>query len=346
MTKILMGIHTPFQVNFFEQLIDRADGLFEYLFAARDRDSTVPMLEEKGLDFVNLGGYPGSELEGKLREYADAILRLDGVIDEFDPDLVLTERYPAAVRAAHMKGIPCWTVFNDEREYHVNHLTHPLASKVFVPSFYREEILLEQGVDMSKVVSFNGFITCYLKGTPRQTANPFLELPGIDPGLPFVLVRPEFEFSVFFEGYEPVLEKIVPEIAHDLDVNLIVMPRTKSQAARFREPGVIVAHRAFKQSPVAASDLVLGAAESMLCEAFTLGVPAVSSIYWKLTEPMKLLHRYIPHSTDAVEVKDLATAFIEDPASVQKYRETSEDVIGEMDDPVDILLDAIENEFG
>ena len=56
------------------------------------------------------------------------------------------------------------------------------------------------------------------------------------------------------------------------------------------------------ESPVAHADVAVGAAETMLMEAFVLGKPAVSAIYWELSKPVVELHKYIPHSTDPSEI--------------------------------------------
>jgi len=344
--RILIGIHTPFQVNFFEGLIQRLEKEHEFLFAARNRDATIDMLEAKGLDFVDVGGYSGKDLGEKLREYAHGVAEIGRIIDDFRPDLLLTERYPSAARACHLKGVPYWTVFNDEREYHVNHLTHPTASKIFIPSFYKGDDLPSQGVlDEGKIVWFNGFVTCYLKDYRVPKDDPFLVVDGYDENLPTILMRPEFEFSVFFEGYKPILPKIAEELVTSLDVNLVVFPRTKGQKRRFKRIGTLIAEKPFRETPVAFADLVMGSAESMLCEAFTLGVPALSSIYWSLTRPMEVLHRYIPRATEPEEAIQIARDLLFDDETRRGYQETSHRVVDSMENPIDKIAQELDLHF-
>jgi predicted glycosyltransferase len=338
LVKVLIGIHTPFQVNFFEGLIARAGEDNEFLFAARDRDATIEMLEAKRLPYVDVGGYSGSDLGEKLREYAQGVSQIGDIIDEFRPDLILTERYPSAARAACIREIPYWTVFNDEREFHVNHLTHPAASKVFVPSFYQDLDLTQHGVfHRDRIEWFNGFITCYLKDYSPPEEDPFLQVEGHDEDLPTILIRPEFEFSVFFEGYKPVLPKITAELVKDLEVNVVVFPRTQDQRERYEKTGALLMRKPFRETPVAFADLVMGSAESMLCEAFTLGTPALSSIYWSFTMPMKVLHRYIPHSVEPDESVEIAENLLFDEPTRREYRSTSRKVIGSMENPIDVI---------
>ncbi len=342
MAKILIGVHTPFQVNFFEGLVRRLGDGHDFLFAARNRDATVEMLRAKGLPFVDVGGYSGRDLGEKLREYAHGVSEIGTIVDEFRPDIMVTERYPSACRACYLKGVPYWTVFNDEREHHVNHLTHPTASRVFVPSFYRNEDLSAHGVyDPDRIVWFDGLITCYLKDFRRPSGNPFLSVQGYREGLPTVLIRPEFEFSVFFEGYKPVLPRIASGLIRSIDANVVVFPRTPDQRKRFGRIGALTVDKPFEDTPVAFADLVMGCAESMLCEAFTIGTPALSSIYWSLTAPMRLLHRYIPHTTDPDEAIAVAKKLLFDKETIQSYKETSSRVIGAMENPIDKISDQL-----
>jgi len=296
------------------------------------------MLEAKGLNFVNVGGYSGTDLGEKLREYAHGVSEIGKIVDDFKPDLMLTERYPSAGRACYLKKIPYWTVFNDEREFHVNHLTHPTAEKVYVPSFYQEMDLSSQGIlQREKIVWFNGFITCYLKNYEKPRENPLLEIKGYNESLPTILMRPEFEFSVFFEGYKPILPKIATTILRSLDANVVVFPRTESQRNRFEKIGTLIVEKPFKETPVAFVDLVMGSAESMLCEAFTLGTPALSSIYWSFTMPMKILHKYIPHATDPDESFRLAENLLFDKETKRNYQDKATSVINSMENPLDII---------
>lgn len=341
--RIVCAVSTPFQVNFFEELVRRRPDE-EYLFAARDRDATIPMLEEKKLSYTNLGGYKGSSLDLKLKEFAKSLIAMGKVVEEFKPDLVLTERYPPAVHVAHLADIPCWTIFNDEREFHVNRLTHPLAAKVLVPSFYDMEILREQGVTYEeRIIWFNGFITCYLKEAILPKFNPFSTLDNLVEEAPIVLVRPEFEFSVFFKEYRPILEEVVKSLLSKFDLNIVVLPRTMNQRERYEKIGAIVPKSALPGNPIAYADVVLGSAETMLCEAFTLGVPAVSCIYWDLTVPMQVLHRYIPRATDPNDVARLMSHFIESQESRDNYKRMSKTIIGEMENPIEKICKVLDS---
>ena len=301
--KIWIAISTPFQVNFFDPLIKRLKKTFDFLITARNHDRIFSILDAKGLDYIPLGKHGGAKLDGKLQAYAQTVQQLAPIIKDEKPDLLLTERWPEAVRVAFGFDIPAWTIYYDERERHVNRMVFPLSSNVFAPSFYTPTEMRENGVDLEKIVWFRGFHTCYLKGQVNNHKNPFKEL-GFEP--PIILIRPEPEFATFFGQKQDVLERSVHLLTNNHgykdDYNIIVLPRTKNQASYYAKYPVAVLDEAFLDNPVAFADVTVGAAETMLMEAFVLGKPAVSTVYWQESKPVTELHRYIPHSNDPKEV--------------------------------------------
>lgn len=161
---------TPFQANFFASLIKELGQEFEFVVTARDHDNIQQILDAKKIEYIPVGKHGGRELGFKLEAYADTIRQLSPIIQREKPDVLLTERWPEAVRTAFGLNIPSWTIFYDEREKHVNQMVFPLATKVFVPRFYTFQELYQNGViDPEKVVWFNGFHTGYLKGAQLES---------------------------------------------------------------------------------------------------------------------------------------------------------------------------------
>jgi predicted glycosyltransferase len=261
------------------------------------------------------------------------------MIEREKPDLLLTERWPEAVRVAFGLNIPSWVIFYDEREKHVNQMVFPLASKIFVPRFYTFQELYQQGVtDLDKVVWFNGFHTGYLKDTPIGTENPFKRI-GIDTKV--VFVRPEPEFASFFPNYQPILEKSVERIAKTGECTVAVLPRTEKQRLHYsRVENVRVIDSSFHDSPVAHADVALGAAETMLMEAFVLGKPAVSAIYWEPSKPVIELHRYIAHSVEPGQIARYVDGYL-DAGESKAFSDKASLIVKSMDNPVKLMIDEI-----
>lgn len=342
--KIWVAMSTPFQVNIFFQLMKRLQDKVDFVVTARDHDRIIPMLEAKDIEYYNVGKHGGKELDGKLQAYADTIQQLIPIVKREKPDLLITERWPEAVRTAFGLGIPSWTIFYDEREFHVNWMTFPLSSKIFVPSFYTFEELKKQGVtDVERIIWFNGFHTCYLKDSEiDRSHNPF-----VDQGLksPIVLVRPEPEVATFFtDQRKKILDEALRLIGEESDADIVVFPRDKNQAKRFPKNTVKVFDDVTFDCPVAYADVTLGAAETMLMESFVLGTPTVSAVYWSQAKPVTELHKYIPHSTDPKQLAYDTMSFFNSEKSRQ-FREMAKTAVGRMDNPVDKMVQEIEKLF-
>jgi predicted glycosyltransferase len=342
--KIWVAISTPFQANFFTPLIKELSGEFEFLITARNHDNIFSILDSKEIDFIPVGKHGGKEQEGKLQAYAHTIEEMIPIIKEQKPNLLLTERWPEAVRVAFGFDIPAWTIFYDERERHVNQMVFPISNKIFSPRFYTFQELYRHGVtDPDKVVWFYGFHTCYLKDAPIKEENPFKKL-GLDS--PIVLIRPEPEFASFFPKYQPILEKAVSKLVDDKkhngnDFEVVVFPRSENQARRYDSEDVTVMRGATVQCPVAFADVVVGAAETMLMEAFTLHKPVVSSVYWNESKPLIELHRYVPKAVEVGKLVNTTTKYLIDPDLQKEYVEKSKLIINNMDNPVKIMINEI-----
>jgi len=342
--KIWIAISTPFQVNFFYPIVKKLEGEFEFLITARRHDRIYSMLDALGLDYLPVGVHGGRELSEKLQAYAENIKRLIPIIKKEKPCLLLTERWPAAVRAAFGFSIPAWTVYFDEREKYVNRMVFPLSDKVFAPTFYSNSQLQACGVDPSKIVWFKGFHTCYLKSCTSEIDD---EEEILESDIPNVIVRPEPEFASFFPERRGILEKTVSTLTFNgagRDFNLIVIPRTKEQAIRYSKYKVQIPDKAFPYNPVFRADVVLGAAETMLMEAFVLGKPSVSTIYWEESKPVSFLHRYIPHTLDPKEAAKATLEFLNEDVK-KEFNRKVQSVVHSMDNPIDKIEREIRRVF-
>ena len=307
---------TPFQCNLFSYVLDKLDNRFEPIITCRKHDSIIPILEAKGLPFVPIGKHGGKTRCGKLKCYSERVNGLSDFLEEEKPNLLLTERDPASVRAAFGFGIPTYPLFYDEREYWVNRMVFPLAHEFFVPSFYIPRELDEEAASPSKALWFNGFHTTYMKNCKLESENPWER--DYNANHPIILVRPELDHATFGpEQTRPVLENTIPPLAEKFrDASIIVLPRSPEQEKRFRSvDSVIIPKAAVPEVPVAYADLVIGAAETMLQEAFAMAVPAISCVYWELSKPMQYLHTMIPnpvhHHNSPQAITEIAEELLE-----------------------------------
>jgi uncharacterized protein len=337
--KIWVAMGTPFQANFFAPLIREMSKEYEFIVTARDHDRITSILDAKGINYVTLGKHGGKSLSNKLEVYAQNIQELLPVVEKEKPDLLLTERWPEAVRVAFGLNIPSWGIFYDEREKHVNQMVFPLVNKVFAPRFYTFQELYHHGVmNPEKVVWFNGFHTCYLKSETQTSPNPYIKM---DVKPPIVFVRPEPELASFFPNSQPILENAVGAIMRSGKANVVVLPRTEAQRRIYTRMGAKIMDDSVIDSPVAHADVTLGAAETMLMESLVLGKPTVSSIYWELSKPVIELHRYIKHSTNPKAVAEYVMGYVEDDEEKRAFKERAALIVRSMDDPVQMMIEEI-----
>lgn len=339
-SKIWIAIGTPFQVNFFHVLMERLRGKFEFLITARNHDRTIAMLEAKGIEHYRVGYHGGKQLGNKLLAYAETTKQMIPIIKKEKPDLLITERWPEAVRTSFGFGIPAWTIFYDEREFHANWLTFPLSSKVFAPTFYTMSDLRRHGITgTNKVVWFRGFHANYLKDevARRVLGLDTVSVPSVGKAqTPTVLVRPEPDFAVFYQGKHGLLEKVVKILVEELKLDVLVIPRSTRQAKRFPRDVVLPMEAAISTCPVTIGSMTLGAAETMLMESFVCGIPAISAIYWQPSRPVEELHKYVPHSTDVDTLVEHVERFIDEKHRAS-FSRTAHSIVDKMDNPVDII---------
>jgi predicted transcriptional regulator len=155
-----------------------------------------------------------------------------------------------------------------------------------------------------------------------------------------VFVRPEPEFASFFTSHQQVLEKAVGLIQKAGQASVAVLPRTASQERKYSRMGVATLDESMTESPVAHSDIAIGAAETMLMEAFILGKPAVSAIYWEPSKPVMELHKYIPHSVDPKEIAMHVENFLGE-GQMKAFQEKASLLVQNMDNPVEIMIEQL-----
>jgi predicted glycosyltransferase/predicted transcriptional regulator len=341
--KIWFAIGTPYQANLFHPVIEKLKDRVEILVTAREHDRILEILDAKGVGYKVVGKHGGSTLYGKLSAYAETLSGFVQLINAEKPNLMLTERWPEAVRTAFGLNIPSWTLFYDEREFHVNRMVFPLSNKVFAPSFYTPKELREHGVlEEASIVWFKGFHTTYLKGYRPSGKDPFKEM-GVSH--PLVLVRTEPRFASFFPGEKPVLEEAVKMLVGSTDYrrgrfSMVAVPRDENQRERFERMGVPIFNAATPDNPVFFADVVLGAAETMLMEAFVLSKPCVSGIYWQESKPVKELHKHVPHSKDPKELCSETLRLI-NPEEAESFKKRARRMVDLMDN----ITEKIEREI-
>jgi DNA-binding transcriptional ArsR family regulator len=158
--KIWIAIATPSAADFFAPLIKILENEYQLLVTAVDNKNIHSILKAHSIKAKQINFVRGGGLPDKLQAYAQTIEELIPIVRSEKPGLLLTERWPEAVRIAFGFDVPAWTIFYDERERHVNQMVFPLSSKVFASKAYTPEALHRNGVTQpEKIVWFTGTLS-------------------------------------------------------------------------------------------------------------------------------------------------------------------------------------------
>jgi predicted glycosyltransferase len=124
------------------------------------------VLEGNGIPFTKFNGATGHD---GFQSYGERILSLTDYIKKMEPDVLVSDLDPAAVRTAFGLGIPVWTFFQepvDAEQKRIQKMTMPLCDKVFVSDHFPESRLASMGLVKDQVELFRGWNECYLLDDP------------------------------------------------------------------------------------------------------------------------------------------------------------------------------------
>ncbi|RLE54767.1 MAG: hypothetical protein DRJ40_10225 [Thermoprotei archaeon] len=103
------------------------------LVTCREHDCTRYILEKYGVKYVCIGKYGGGTREGKLRAYAERVLKLVDLISSSGTRVHVSMCSPEGVRVAFGLGKPILLLVDTPHSYYVCRLTVPLASALLLP---------------------------------------------------------------------------------------------------------------------------------------------------------------------------------------------------------------------
>jgi len=109
------------------------------LFAARDKDVTLALLENLGLPYVNVGA-PGKTRLEKLVQLPQDLLRFYNVIRQFQPDVLVTSLSLHGTYGARLAHVPIVSFSDSEERGVVDAITLPLVSLRVIPKAYKKRL--------------------------------------------------------------------------------------------------------------------------------------------------------------------------------------------------------------
>jgi predicted glycosyltransferase len=261
-------------VAVFEPVVTRlrAEGA-EVLLTARDHAQTVE-LARRSFGEVEVVG--GESAAGRTRK-GIGIVRRAGALRAFararGPGAALSHGSYAQLLAARAAGVPSVTMMDYEHQP-ANHVSFRLARRVIVPQLFPSRALRLFGVRDGKAVRYEGFKEELYLGRFRPDTAVLDEL-RLDPARVIAVLRPAPEGALYHRAGNDRFDELLDRAARDGDVQAVVLPRLREQAARYRSlPGAVVPERAIDgRSLLALADLTIGAGGTMNRESALLGTP-------------------------------------------------------------------------
>jgi len=280
-------------VLFFYPIIQRLKKRANIIITSRGGDDYTELnqiLDLYKLDYISVGQFGGSTLEGKLQASIDRQIKLMDIINTYKIDTVVSGSVVDISRVGFGLGkevinfydIPlsdCTTNF--KKALPQARLTLPLSSKMFKPFVVPDEVMLRFGLEGEQIIEYN-FIDPLIwlkdfKYDEKYVENIY-EKYNIDKNKKTIIIREEeYKASYVMKKY-PFLYEALAEIYKKFDVNIIIIPRYESDYLKKEFPfAIVLEEKIFIQQLLKKVDLFIGGGGTINTEACFLGTPTIST---------------------------------------------------------------------
>jgi len=266
--KIWFDISNSPHINIFKGLMRELEKSHELIITTRPLANTVELLELHGFPFEVIGRHYGASKAKKALGYPVRIWQLYRYLKGKRPDVAISHSSFHSPVVARLLGIP--SLYMNDNEHTLGNVPSFLcATKVLVPEFMDMRAVRRQGAAAHKVIRYPGVKEgLYLWDLEIAPSQPRRK--------PRVYVRPEPWTALYYDGAVGFLDDLLLELREKVDV--VLLPRTRDQAARYKAFGRIeVLEKPMTLADIAPQcDLFIGAGGTMTREMAVLGVPTVS----------------------------------------------------------------------
>jgi predicted glycosyltransferase len=260
--------HVPLLRPVVEELRERGD---EVVLTARDHAQTVPLARQIWPEVRVIGGASPGGRVSKARTIARRADALRQLARAERPDVAFSHGSYAQIVAARLAGVPAVTMMDYEYQP-ANHLSFRLATRVVVPEVFPEQALRHFGASPTKIVRFPGFKEeLYLAGF-EPDARVLREL-GLSRERVIAVFRPPPEGALYHRMTNERFSEILAYAAARADVQIVLLPRTAEQRARYERDAIVPEQPIDGSSLLALADLTVGGGGTMNRESALLGTP-------------------------------------------------------------------------
>lgn len=243
-------------------------------------DRSNSNLDRLGRKYTSIGKYGGAKLKNKLIEGSKRIIELTNLVDEFDPDLLISFPSPDAFRIAFGLGIKSIQLNDSPHSIAPGKLTITLSNALVHSDAIDKSEFAKLGV--TKHYTFHGVDeTLWIKNfNPDESI--FSEL-GIEKNK-YLVVRCEESKAGYFQRLYPeftpgdtIITQMVDDLeAQNIDLKIVAFPRYPEQEEQLMARNVIIPKKSVDTlSLFYYAKGVITAGGTMGREAALLGTPTI-----------------------------------------------------------------------
>lgn len=337
--KITVDITHPAHFHFFKNAIQEwlAQG-HDVQLLARDKDITLQLLNEVGWDYQLLSQARRGLLNLTL-ELVEHSYKVWQALRRHESQVVVAIAGTFIVYGARLCNIPALVFYDTEHAKLSNRLTYPLATRIYTPRSYRDNLGAKQQ-------RYNGFQELAYLHPKRFLPQPEkLAIEGLEVGEPFTFVR-----LVSWDSHHDIHDygvqnphKIVETLSRYGRVLISAEVQLPDDLKVYQRKGAskdvhhILAH----------ARLCFGESATMASEAAQLGVPAIflSSSSRGYTDELESRYQMMFNfnGENALEDKALACAeaILSEPESVLLYQERHAKLMSEQIDVTAFIMEEV-----
>ncbi len=250
------------------------------LVTCREHDCTRYILEKYGVKYVCIGRYGGGTREGKLRAYAERVLKLVDLISSSGTRIHISMCSPEGVRVAFGLGKPILLLVDTPHSYYVCKLTIPLANALLLPKCITTDRLSYALPRCDVVIEyFDGVFEVAWILRHRVDPNELSKL-GLEE-FRYVLVRTGETLASYYSAHDVTgVDQVLHLLSEKLpsNVKILAIPRYSEQVQYLEKLKRVV----IPKEPVDTLSLckyaivVISGGGTVATEAALLGTPAIT----------------------------------------------------------------------
>ncbi len=346
--KVWIEILTPKQVMFFGRLLNRCRQKgYETIVTSRDYSEVNKVRERRGIEAEVAGKHGGSTLSGKLSASLERAEKLQEIAESEAPDVAIYLSSPEAARVSFGLGIESISVNDIPEAEAQSRLTVPISSRVAAPKCIPKEVFTKYGISEDKIVQYDALDPiAWLKDF--EPDEKVLEELDINKEKQLITFRTMETKASYLKGDKKVnfLVPVIKEISEKTNAQIVVLSRYSQEEEIKKELSdeiLVTNYVSQSQSLLYYSDVFVGAGGTMSLEAGLLGTPTLScrpfDTYYEKYAKKEGLIEHVERGNEAEKIIHM----LEKNGEYKKeLRKTAERLKKEMEDPIDVLMETIE----